>query len=395
MASVELRVVGEASLLATRGGELGTLRRMAKGDKVRVAVLGAAAFSEVAHIPGVNTHPQGEVVALFSRDLPRAQEMATRTGVPEATDNLEALLARDDIDAVTVPSSNDNHYTYTMAALRAGKHVFCEKPMALNAQQAAEMTQEARRRGLVNEISFIFRYTYCIQEMRRLVREGAIGRPHYVSIEQQGYSWFRSKQATWRTYAGVHGAGHLGEMGSHCFDTVNFIYGPVAGYISEIAAVTHTIPRSVEGPDGKSVPVETLDLASCLLRTERGLQGEIITSRCTPAHSQLGGMGVVVVVGDEGALLANLTRGDKEVLQRMQPGGKWEDAPLPPEALDGTPHAIFRMLGSFVDAVVRGGVDPEQDADFEAGFRTQAAIDATIAGGRSHQWETVPVAASG
>jgi predicted dehydrogenase len=368
---------------------------MAKSDMVRVAVLGAAGFSEVAHIPGVNAHPRGEVVALFSRDLARAREMAARTGVPEATDDLEALLARDDIDAVTVPSSNDNHYTYTMAALRAGKHVFCEKPMALNAGQAAEMTQEARRRGLVNEIAFIFRYTYCIQEMRRLVREGAIGQPHYISIEQQGYSWFRGKQATWRTYAGVHGAGHLGEMGSHCFDTVNFVCGPAGGVISEVAAVTHTIPRTVEGPDGKPVPVETLDLASCLLRTERGWQGEIITSRCTPAHSQLGGMGVVVVVGDQGALLANLTRGDKEVFQRLSPGGKWEDAALPPAALDGTPHAIFRMLGSFVDGVVRGGVDEEQDADFEAGFRSQAAIDATIAGGRSKRWEPVATAVSG
>src|SRR5690349_18100452 len=110
-------------------------------QKVRVAVLGAANFSEVAHIPGVNAHPDGAVVALYSRDLARAQEMAARAGVPLATDDLDALLARDDVDAVTVPSTNDMHYTYTMAALRAGKHVFCEKPMALNAAQAAEMTR--------------------------------------------------------------------------------------------------------------------------------------------------------------------------------------------------------------------------------------------------------------
>jgi predicted dehydrogenase len=361
-------------------------------DKVRVAVLGAANFAAVAHIPGVNAHPQGEVVALFSRDLPRAQEMAARTGVPEATDNLEALLARDDVHAVTVPSSNDNHYTYTMAALRAGKHVFCEKPMALNRELAAEMTREARARGLVNEIAFIFRYTYCVEELRRLVVGGAIGRPHYVVVEQQGYSWFRSRGVTWRSYAAVHGAGHLGEMGSHCFDTINFTCGPVAGPISELAAVTHTIPRLVEGEGGVTQPAETLDLAACLLRTEGGLQGEVMTSRATPSHSQLGGMGVVVVTGDEGAVLANLTRGDKEILRRVAPGGQWEDAPLPQEALDGQPHAIYRMLGSFVDAVLRGAVDPERDADFEAGFRSQAAIDAVMAGATSRRWEPVATA---
>jgi predicted dehydrogenase len=63
-------------------------------DTVRVAVLGAAAFSEVAHIPGVNAHPNGEVVALYSRDLTRARAMADRTGVPDVTDDLDALLAR-------------------------------------------------------------------------------------------------------------------------------------------------------------------------------------------------------------------------------------------------------------------------------------------------------------
>jgi predicted dehydrogenase len=358
-------------------------------DRVRVAVLGAASFASVAHIPGVNAHPYGEVVALFSRDLERAKEMAARTGVPEATDDLEALLARDDVHAVTVPSSNDNHYTYTMAALRAGKHVFCEKPMALNQQQAAEMTREARQRGLVNQIAFIFRYTYCIEEMRRLVSTGAIGRPHYVTVEQQGFSWYRSRGATWRTYAATHGAGHLGEMGSHCFDTVNFTCGPAAGFIKELAAVTYTVPRTVEGPDGQPQPVETLDLASCLVRTEQGLQGQIITSRATPSHSQLGGLGVIVVAGDEGAVLANLTRGDREILRRMPLGGQWEDAPLPEAALDGQPHAIYRMMGSFVDSVRRGSVDTEHDADFEAGLRSQAAMDAVIAGGTSGRWEPV------
>ncbi len=99
-------------------------------DTVRVAVLGAANFSEVAHIPGVNAHPRGRWWPCSAATWLGAGHGA-RTGVLQATDDLEALLARDDVHAVTVPSSNDNHYTYT-SALRAGKHVFCEKPMALN-----------------------------------------------------------------------------------------------------------------------------------------------------------------------------------------------------------------------------------------------------------------------
>ena len=77
------------------------------------------------------------------------------------------------------------------------------------------------------------------------------------------------------------------------------------------------------------------------------------------------------------------------MLRRLKNGGQWEDVALPPEATDGTPHAIFRMLGSFVDAVLRGGVDSQQDADFEAGFRTQAAMDAVFTAAASHRWEPV------
>jgi predicted dehydrogenase len=251
------------------------------------------------------------------------------------------------------------------------------------------MTREARQRKLVNEISFIFRYTLCLREMRRLVAAGAVGTPYYVNIEQQALSWFRSQHATWRTYAAAHGAGHLGEMGSHCFDSINYVCGPGAGYVSELAAVTYTVPRTVEGEDGERVPVETLDLAACLLRTERGLQGQLLNSRATPGSSPLSGMGTIEVVGDEGAVLCNFTRGDKELLRRMKNGGKWEDLPLPPEATDGTPHAIFRMLGSFVDAVLRRGIDPQQDADFETGFRTQSAMDAVQKAAESRRWEPV------
>lgn len=357
-------------------------------DTVRVAVLGAAAFSEVAHIPGVNAHPNGEVVALYSRDLARARAMADRTGVPDVTDDLDALLARTDIHAVTVPSSNDNHYTYTMAALRAGKHVFCEKPMALNAGLAAEMTREANARGLVGIIAFIFRYTYCMQEVRRLVASGAIGTPHYVSIDSQGQGWHRGTDATWRTYAGVHGAGQLGEMGSHLYDSINFTVGPAAGFIKEVSAVTYTVPRTVTGPDGHPVAVETLDLASALVRTTGGLQGQMITSRAS-ASANPTGMGGLVVTGTEGALFTNFTRGDNEILRLQKPGGQWEDLDLPEGARDGKPHGIYRMLGNFIDAVRRGHADPDHDGDFHDGYRSQAAIDATIAAAASHSWVSV------
>ena len=100
-------------------------------------------------------------------------------------------------------------------------------------------------------------------------------------------------------------------------------------------------------------------------------------------------MGGLVVTGSEGALFANFTRGDGEILRRQNPGGPWEDVPMPEGALDGKPHGIFRMLGGFVDAILRGHPDGDHDGDFLDGYRSQSAIDATIEAGLSRKWVAV------
>lgn len=374
----------------------------AEGERrIRLAVLGAASFAEEAHIPELKTHPRAEVVALYGRDLVRAKAMADRTGVPEATDNLDALVSRPDIDAVTVPSSNDRHHQYTLAALRGGKHVLCEKPMALNVAQAAEMTREARVRAVVHQIAFTFRYTFCLEEMRRRLLANEIGEPHFVEINGEVFSRVAVEpgEATWRDDASLHGAGHLGEMGVHFIDTINYLCGPISGYISEVAAVTNTLPREVRGPKGVPQPVDTLDLAAFLVRSERGMQGHVITSRVTPppvsygivhaGKKERGHMGYVIVTGDRGALMATFTRGEVEALHQRPPGEFWQPVELPAEAADGRPHGVSRMMHGFVDNVLRNAVDPELDATFEDGYRSQAAIDALMKAGQSHRWESV------
>ncbi|MGI8912593.1 MAG: Gfo/Idh/MocA family protein, partial [Chloroflexota bacterium] len=304
-------------------------------EKVRVAVLGAGLFASQAHLPGIQAHPQAELVALYSRSREQAERVAAKVGgVPEITTDLEALLARQDLDAVTVASSDDNHYRYTMAALRAGKHVFCEKPLAVNAHLAAEMVREAQARQRINQVGFIFRYTYCLQELRRLVKAGAIGKPYFVRVEWQGLSAVRSQQRlTWRNRAESYGAGFVAELGSHFVDGVNWIVAPV----SEVCAITHALPREVIDEHGTTHRNESLDMATLLLRTADQQQGQITVSRITPAQ---GVAEFLQVVGEDGALWASLTRGQGEFLRQMRPGGQWEELELPAAARDGQPHAI-------------------------------------------------------
>ena len=367
--------------------------------KVRVAVLGAALFAETGHVPGLRTHPQAEVVALYSRDLGRAREMAGRCGVAEATDDLAGLLARDDLDAVTVVSSNDQHKPYALAALAAGKHVLCEKPLARTAPEAAEMTRAARKSGLVHMTGFTFRHTYCLEELRRRVAAGEVGKPHFIEIQGEWYIRMPDElDATWRDSLAVHGSGHVGEMGTHFIDTINYVSGPVAGYISEIAAITHVLPRMVKDAGGSLREIDTPDMTAFLARTEGGLAANVIASRITPppigygmvhwGERQRGHFGYVIVTGDKGALMATFTRGEGDTLQRTDDRGRWQRVELPAEASDGQPHGVSRMMRAFVDAVLRGRT-AETDATFDDGYRSQSAVEAVLAGARSRRWEPV------
>ncbi|NDF97170.1 MAG: hypothetical protein EB107_15285, partial [Proteobacteria bacterium] len=221
---------------------------------------------------------------------------------------------------------------------------------------------------------------YCMQEVRRLVASGAIGTPHYVSIDSQGQGWHRGTDATWRTYAGVHGAGQLGEMGSHLYDSINFTVGPAAGFIKEVSAVTYTVPRTVTGPDGHPVAVETLDLASALVRTTGGLQGQMITSRAS-ASANPTGMGGLVVTGTEGALFTNFTRGDNEILRLQKPGGPTTTPPTPPSGRAG--GALMTRLFTIVRFVLAGGGSLVGDLVAQAVLLEVLGVDA---------WLAIPVA---
>jgi predicted dehydrogenase len=365
--------------------------RMTPGDSdVRVAVLGAAHFAEIAHIPGVNAHPRARVVALYGRDPERTRAMADRCGVPDATNDLEALLGRADIDAVTVVSSDDMHHPYVMAALRSGKHVFCEKPMALDEGQAAEMTLEAHRRGVVHQMAFTFRHNYGLTQLRRMLPAGDIGRPYYIEVQ---FQWIRrfapDAEATWRDREESHAFGELGEMGSHFIDTANFIAAPFGGFISEITAVTLTRPR----------PHATIDLGSALFRTAGGIEGQFLISRATAAPApygvihgdgKRGHFGYVTVTGEDGALCTTFSRGDVESLRLMRPGGEWDAVELPPQAHDRTPHSIPIMLGRFIDTIREGSDASGIAATFDDGYRSQAAIDAALRASRQRTWEAVP-----
>jgi predicted dehydrogenase len=148
---------------------------MDKSTPVRIGVLGAAAIVRAALMnPGRGVH-EAQILAIASRDPKRAYAMAKKHGIPRVHQTYSALLADDDIDAIYIPLPNSLHAKWTIRALKAGKHVLCEKPFASNAQEAEEMAQMARETRLVLSEAFAYRYHPLTARVREILASGEIG----------------------------------------------------------------------------------------------------------------------------------------------------------------------------------------------------------------------------
>src|SRR5688572_16895946 len=126
--------------------------------KIRVGVIGTG-FGTIVHIPGFQSCADTEVVAVCSARKERAEEAAARFGISHAFTDYREMVKMADLDVVSITTPPYEHYPMAMAALDAGKHVFCEKPMALNVKECREMLAKAEAKGLVHMIVHEFRFT--------------------------------------------------------------------------------------------------------------------------------------------------------------------------------------------------------------------------------------------
>ncbi len=333
--------------------------------KLRFGVIGAGAFAGACHIPGLQSHPRAEVVAICARRRQAAQGLADRFGIPSVYDNSAELCAREDLDGITICTPNAAHREQALLAfgtpLNRGKHVFCEKPLGLSVSEAEEMTRAAEASGRVHQVAFTYRYLHGVEELRRRVAAGDVGEPFLFRAHHEYWDGLRA--SGWRELQGPSGGGVLYDLGSHFFDLARFLLGD----IESVKADLQFLPRP---------GVETDDIATASFRFASGARGQWQSSRITPPRVQ----NFVQVVGREGALEALLSRGSVDALKTARPGQPgWHDLPLPAEARDGQSHALGRMMRSFVDACLRGEI-AEGDASFADGLAVQRALTAAESG---------------
>ncbi len=188
---------------------------------LRWGVLSTADIAEKKVIPGIRTASRCEVHAIASRDLARAQASARQLGIPRAYGSYAELLADPAIDAVYVPLPNHLHAAWTIAAARAGKHVLCEKPLAMTAAEAQGMVDACREAGVILMEAFMYRLHPSWVAVRDLVASGRIGRLRAVD---SWFSYYLDDPTNIRNIR-VYGGGALYDIGCYSVNLSRMLFG--------------------------------------------------------------------------------------------------------------------------------------------------------------------------
>lgn len=352
---------------------------------LRIGILGAGGAARGIHLPGFQLIPGVEVQAICDPNL----DAARATGIADITFSAGELLSRSDIDAVVIATPNDLHRDLLLRSVAAGKHVLCEKPLALNFGDAHDMLIAASKAGVVHMTAFTYRYTPALQYMKQLVDTGALGK---IRTVRSAYLMALSGHLLgWRSTKSRAGSGVLADIGSHLIHMTEL----VAGEIASLCAMQRKFR------DDPSSDVE--DWFSFLAEMKTGAVAVFEISRvCAGRGAGISEDIFLELYGDSGSACFALQ--DPWGL-RVSLGEAAKDPSLPLQRvavpdqflkLEGSPRDIhahdprwgyrFDQAWQFVDSIRAGQSRAPSLAD---GVRCQAVLDAALISSESRAWVNV------
>lgn len=200
-------------------------------DHLNWGIIGCGDVTEVKSGPAFNKVPHSSLVAVMRRDAAKAADYAKRHQVPTWYDDADALIHDPNVNAVYVATPPDTHADYAIRAMRAGKPVYVEKPMALNADQCEVMNQVSRETGVPLFVAFYRRALPYFLKVKELIDQKVIGDIRYVRVQ---LNWqprpeelSEQPQLGWRVLPEISGGGHFHDLAAHQFDFLEYALGPI------------------------------------------------------------------------------------------------------------------------------------------------------------------------
>lgn len=367
-----------------------------QASPLRMAVIGVGWWANSVHVAQTNSHPGAELVALCARSEDKLRRAGEEFGVRALYTDFHELLASEALDAVTISTTHNAHYEIARAALEAGLHVFCEKPLGVNSVQTAELARLAEERGLKTMVAFTNRWVPEALYAKRLIGEGYCGEVFHYNICQlasygrPGGGWM------WRADPELAGGGVLFDLGCHNIDLALWLCGPITSVCATLKTTSATRLR-----DGVTLPTPVDDTDAFIARFASGAQGIFHISWTSPGdrvmRHEIAGRDGILSLGLYHDVWLNNLRGCR--------AGQSDQSPLsPPDDLQGTiprevptpearetAHRAFlldhpSLVRAFVDCIVD---DTEPAPSFADGHATQQVMDAVLLSHREGCWVDV------
>lgn len=321
------------------------------------------------------------------------------------TDALK-LIERDDIDLIDIVTPNNTHAEFAIAAAQAGKHVLCEKPLALNLRDAKKMLDAVHKAGVVNMVSHNYRFSPAVQLAKKLIQENRLGKIYHIRAQYlQDFIMDPQFPLVWRLQKEVTGSGALGDIGAHIIDLARFLVGE----INEVVGLMETFIKerpigkmsgglSAIGHESEMGKVTVDDAAAFLARFENGALGVFEATRFAGGNRNGNRF---EINGEKGSIrwdLENMNNlevylaDDAPGLQGFRTincteahhpfaGRYW-----PPGHIIGYEHTFINLLYELMHSITTG---KNSSPTFEDGVRNQAVLEAVEKSAETGNWVSV------
>jgi predicted dehydrogenase len=377
--------------------------------QLRAAVVGTG-FIGIVHADALRRLGI-EITGIVGSSPDRVREKARAHPLPEPYESFDAMLADPRVDVVHITSPNHLHFPQARAALEAGKHVICEKPLGMDSAETAELLRIAEDSGLVHAVNFNIRHYPLIREARERVAAGSLGDVRLITGSYLQDWLLYDTDWNWRLEDDRGGALRaVGDIGSHWIDLMTYVTGRhVEAVLAELTTFIPVRQRPVGpvetfsgGGGGETVPVEiqTEDTASILLRFEGGARAAMTVSQLSPGRKNAL---TFQIDGSESAVAWSGERPDElwighrdrpnELLFRdpsMLTPAAAATVSVPGGHAEGFENTFRELYRAVYRAVAAGGPPDEPDYPTFADGHEEALIgDAIAASGREGRWVTV------
>ncbi len=360
-------------------------------QRLRVGMIGAGSWAR-QHLQAWDANEHAEVVGIWNRTAKRAEVLAKEFNISQVVAEADALIHSDDVDVISISMPHNLHYPFSTAAIDAGKHVFCEKPLAMDLREARDMWRQAESAGVKTGIQFFHRNDPVLMHLRDLIADGYLGSIQYVELKQcfdfgargNGFPWI------WRCSKSIAGTGALGDLGVYLIDMARWLVGEFSRVCGDMKTFVHRRPmisdkynvhEVVQMAAEKGLPelaetgvVDNDDECNIIVDFDSGAHGYIRASRF---HADRG----IIICGSRGEVRWNPAEG--KLMGKT--AGAEEHTEIHVPEMASKPTIVTQFVSN-----IRNGTN--QPPTFFDGLKAQEVIEATSISVEEERWVTLPLA---